>query len=148
VKKIKKYFCVNYALKKSHFTQIWCRECSNSFSFYTATSCTTMSAYQHFSTVCSQGFLKFFEINSLSPVKYNLIIIYIGTVNWIRGHRRKFSGQYSKNCVQKANFFTNRMVSEWKALPASVIEPFSVNQSRYDAFKAIAKMIPSTNPAY
>jgi ribonuclease P/MRP protein subunit RPP40 len=47
------------------------------------------------------------------------------------------SGQASTKCLQRANIFTNKVVSEWNTLPATVIEADSVNQfkNRYGAFR-------------
>jgi len=53
---------------------------------------------------------------------------HFGPANGIRGYRKKLSCQYSTKCVQRANFFTNREVSDWNAFHLSVIESVSVNQ--------------------
>ncbi|RNA22385.1 RNA-directed DNA polymerase from mobile element jockey-like, partial [Brachionus plicatilis] len=42
-----------------------------------------------------------------------------GPAGAIRGHARRFSGQASTKCLQRANTFTNRIVNEWNALPAT-----------------------------
>ncbi|RMZ97770.1 RNA-directed DNA polymerase from mobile element jockey-like [Brachionus plicatilis] len=61
-----------------------------------------------------------------------------GPARGIRGHARRLSGQVSIKCLQRANTFTNRVVNEWNALPASVVNATSVNQfkNRYDAFRS------------
>jgi hypothetical protein len=90
------------------------------------------------------------DVSWANPMLQSSSLSHSGPANGIRGHKRRLSGQYSTKCAQRANFFTNRVVSEWNALPASVIESVSVNQfkSRYDAFKASTNTLPSTNPAY
>ncbi|RNA10309.1 RNA-directed DNA polymerase from mobile element jockey-like, partial [Brachionus plicatilis] len=59
-----------------------------------------------------------------------------GPASGIRGHARRLSGQVSTKCLQSANTFTNRIVNEWNALPATVIDADSVNKfkNRYDTF--------------
>ena len=62
----------------------------------------------------------------------------VGPTGGNRGHSRRLSGQVTTKCQQRANFFTNRVVNEWNALPARVTESTSVNQfkNRYDAYKS------------
>ncbi|RNA34104.1 RNA-directed DNA polymerase from mobile element jockey-like [Brachionus plicatilis] len=64
-----------------------------------------------------------------------------GPAGAIRGHARRFSGQASTKCLQRANTFTNRIVKEWNALPATVIDADSVNKfkNRYDTFMSSQK---------
>ncbi|RNA35713.1 RNA-directed DNA polymerase from mobile element jockey-like [Brachionus plicatilis] len=47
-------------------------------------------------------------------------------------------GQASTKCLQRANTFTNRIVNEWNALPATFTDADSVNKfkSGYDAFRS------------
>jgi len=90
------------------------------------------------------------DVSWVNPMVQSSSLSHFGPVNGIRGHKRRLPGQYSTKCAQRANFYTNRVVGEWNALPASVIESASVNQfkSRYYAFEAFTNMLPSTNPAY
>ncbi|RNA34858.1 RNA-directed DNA polymerase from mobile element jockey-like [Brachionus plicatilis] len=61
-----------------------------------------------------------------------------GPASGIRGHARRLSGQVSTKCLQRANIFTNRIVNEWNALPATVTDADSVNKFKngYDAFRS------------
>ncbi|RNA15429.1 RNA-directed DNA polymerase from mobile element jockey-like [Brachionus plicatilis] len=61
-----------------------------------------------------------------------------GPAGCIRGHARRLSSQASNKCLQRANTFTNRIVNEWNALPATVTDADSVNkfENRYDAFRS------------
>ncbi|RNA19677.1 Vertnin [Brachionus plicatilis] len=61
-----------------------------------------------------------------------------GPASGIRGHARRLSGQVSTKCLQRANTFTNRIVNEWNALPATVTDAVSVNKFKngYDAFRS------------
>jgi len=56
----------------------------------------------------------------------------INKVNWIRPYcnpdqLEATSGQRSSSCVQRENFFANR-VNEWNKLPAAAISAETVNQ--------------------
>ncbi|RNA38735.1 hypothetical protein BpHYR1_013990 [Brachionus plicatilis] len=66
------------------------------------------------------------------PVLANSLSL-TGPARGIRGHARRLSGQASIKCLQRA-----RVVNEWSALPASVVNATSVNQfkNRYDAFRS------------
>ncbi|RNA11448.1 RNA-directed DNA polymerase from mobile element jockey-like [Brachionus plicatilis] len=59
-----------------------------------------------------------------------------GPAGGIRCHARRLSGQASTKRLQRANTFTNRIVNERNALPATVIDADSVNKfkNRYDTF--------------
>jgi len=61
-----------------------------------------------------------------------------GPARGIRGHKRRLSGQPSTKCMQKSNFFTNRVVNHWNALAAEVTDSQSINQfkNKYDVFKS------------
>ncbi|RNA24050.1 RNA-directed DNA polymerase from mobile element jockey-like [Brachionus plicatilis] len=65
-----------------------------------------------------------------------------GPASGIRGHARRLSGQASTKSLQRANTFTNRIVKEWNALPATVTDADSVNKFKngYDAFQSIPTM--------
>jgi len=39
----------------------------------------------------------------------------------IRGHNQRIRGQLTKNCPTRSNYFTNRIVNPWNALPPEVI---------------------------
>ena len=55
--------------------------------------------------------------------------------NGTRGHKYKLAKSRSRLDIRK-NFFSQRVVSGWNELPASVIEADSVNsfKNRYDRF--------------
>ncbi|RNA19031.1 RNA-directed DNA polymerase from mobile element jockey-like [Brachionus plicatilis] len=61
-----------------------------------------------------------------------------GPASSIRGHARRLSGLVSTKCLQRAKTFTNRIVNEWNALPATVTDADSVNKFKngYDAFRS------------
>ncbi len=44
-----------------------------------------------------------------------------------RGHNQRIRGQLTKNCPTRSNYFTNRIVNPWNALPPEVISAQSVN---------------------
>ncbi len=68
------------------------------------------------------------NVSWVNPMIQSSSLGHFGPASGIRGHRRRLF-DYSTKCVQRANFFTNRVVSEWNALSASVIESVSVNHS-------------------
>ncbi|RNA20081.1 RNA-directed DNA polymerase from mobile element jockey-like [Brachionus plicatilis] len=74
------------------------------------------------------------------PVLANSLSL-TGPARGIRGHARRLSGPASIKCLQRANTFTNRVVNEWNALPASVVNATSVNQfkNQYDAFRSCTR---------
>ena len=83
------------------------------------------------------------EVSWVNPPVHASSLSQPGPASGIRGHARRLSGQASTKCLQRANTFTNRVVSEWNTLPATVIEADSVNQfkNRYDAFRTSHKTI-------
>ena len=60
-----------------------------------------------------------------------------GPTGSIRGEKNRLARQYTKNCDQRDNFFTNRVVPIWNALPEHVINAKSINEfkNRYDQLK-------------
>ena len=78
------------------------------------------------------------EASWVKPMAHCNSLSQAGPAGGVRGHRRRLSGQVATKCQQRANFFTNRVVNEWNALPARVTESTSVNQfkNRYDAYKS------------
>ncbi len=60
-----------------------------------------------------------------------------GPAGSIRGKKDRLARQYTKNCDQRDNFFTNRVVPIWNALPEHVIKAKSINEfkNRYDQLK-------------
>ena len=61
-----------------------------------------------------------------------------GPASGIRGHKQRFQRQATRNCQARENFFTNRTIPNWNALPKSVIESGSINgfKANYDNFKS------------
>ena len=57
-----------------------------------------------------------------------------GPASSTRGHKQRLGGQLTKNCPARSNYFTNRIVNPWNALPPEVISAQSVNafKNRYD----------------
>ncbi|RNA03326.1 RNA-directed DNA polymerase from mobile element jockey-like [Brachionus plicatilis] len=76
------------------------------------------------------------------PVLANSLSL-TGPARGIRGHARRLSGQASIKCLQRENTFTNRVVNEWNALPASFVNATSVNQfkNRYDAVRVLSNYV-------
>ncbi len=50
-----------------------------------------------------------------------------------KGHNQRLRGRFTKNCPTRSNYFTNRIVNPWNALPPEVISAQSVNafKNRY-----------------
>ena len=44
-----------------------------------------------------------------------------------RGHHHRLERELVKNCAQRENFFTNRIVNVWNNLPKEIIEAISVD---------------------
>ena len=53
----------------------------------------------------------------VKPMEHCNSLSQAGPAGGIRGHSRRFSGQTTNKCQQRANFFTNRVINEWNALP-------------------------------
>ncbi|XP_065679099.1 uncharacterized protein LOC101234374 [Hydra vulgaris] len=70
-------------------------------------------------------------------------VLRVGQSNKIktRGHHLKTTREYVKNCEQRHQFFTNRIVNHWNALPSEVVCASSVN-----SFKAKLDAEISNNP--
>ena len=81
------------------------------------------------------------EVEWVNPLVPASSLTLTGPARGISGHARRLSGQASTKCLQRANTFTNRVVSEWNALPASVVNAISMNQfkNRYDAFRSCSR---------
>jgi hypothetical protein len=80
----------------------------------------------------------FNEVSWVNPLVQCSSLSQTGPARGIRGHKRRLSGQPSTKCMQRSNFFTNRVVNHWNALPAEVTDSQSINQfkNKYDAFKS------------
>ena len=86
---------------------------------------------------------KKFKLSNLSErrtrgdlIQQYKIINGIDKVNWhsppqLRpprsGHRSYYTREVVRNCGERSNFFTNRIVSQWNSLPDSVVMADSVN---------------------
>jgi len=57
------------------------------------------------------------EVSWANPPVHASSLSQPGPASGIRGHARRLSGQASTKCLQRANTFTNRVVSEWNTLP-------------------------------
>ncbi|RNA36411.1 hypothetical protein BpHYR1_027718 [Brachionus plicatilis] len=73
-------------------------------------------------------------MNRTERPKLSHHILFDVTNSGIRGHARRLSGQVSTKCLQRANTFTNRIVNEWNALPATVTDADSVNKKSLNTF--------------
>ena len=53
-----------------------------------------------------------------------------------RSHAYGFEKQLVRNCTQRSNFFTNRVVNAWNSLPSEVIEQKTINgfKNKLDIF--------------
>ncbi|RNA37293.1 RNA-directed DNA polymerase from mobile element jockey-like [Brachionus plicatilis] len=83
-------------------------------------------------------FARINEVKWVNPPVLANSLSLTGPARGIKGHARRLSGQASIKCLQRDNTFTNRVVNEWNALPASVVNATSVNQfkNRYDAVRS------------
>ena len=48
-------------------------------------------------------------------------------VHYTRGHCFKLTREVVKNCEQRHNFYTNRVVNNWNALPINMVSAPSIN---------------------
>jgi hypothetical protein len=80
----------------------------------------------------------FNEVSWVNPLVQCSSLSQTGPARGIRGHKTRLSWQPSTKCMQWSNFFTNRVVNHWIALPAEVTDSQSINQfkNKYDAFKS------------
>ncbi|RNA38413.1 hypothetical protein BpHYR1_013462 [Brachionus plicatilis] len=53
----------------------------------------------------------------VKPMEHCSSLSQAGPADNIRGNRRRLSGQVTTKCQQRANFFTNRVINKWNALP-------------------------------
>ena len=51
-----------------------------------------------------------------------------GPASNLRGHSQKLNRQFVRSCDQRMNFFTNRIIPNWNALPSQAIEAKTTNQ--------------------
>jgi hypothetical protein len=70
-----------------------------------------------------------------------------GPASGIRGHNQRFHRQPTRNCQARENFFSNRTIPTWNALPKAVVESCSINgfKASYDEFKSKRNKTKSTN---
>ncbi|RNA19630.1 RNA-directed DNA polymerase from mobile element jockey-like [Brachionus plicatilis] len=80
----------------------------------------------------------FNEVSWVNPLVQCSSLTQTGPARGIRGHKRRLSGQPSTKCMQRSNFFTNRVDNHWNALPAEVTDSQSINQfkNNYEVFKS------------
>ena len=74
----------------------------------------------------------------VNPIPTSNSLLQTGPASAIRGHQRRLSGQNSTKCIQRENFFTNRVINDWNSLPVNVIASNSINQFKnsYDNWKS------------
>ena len=86
-------------------------------------------AIQYYKCVNGHNLVNWYHPNSLT----NSLNV-TGPANAVRGHRHRLDRQYTPKCPSRHNFFTNRVVPIWNAIPPEAIEAQTVNafKSRYD----------------
>ena len=67
------------------------------------------------------------EINWHRPLSYTSSLSASGPAKNIRGNSYRPKRELVKNCTQRSNFFTNRIVSKWNELPNEAIQSESQN---------------------
>jgi hypothetical protein len=74
----------------------------------------------------------------VNPIPTSNSLLQTGPASAIRGHQRRLSGQNSTKCIQRENFFTNRVINDWNSLPVNVIASNTINQFKnsYDNWKS------------
>ena len=84
---------------------------------------------QHFKFANNVNHISWYHPNSLTNS-----LTASGPASSTRGHKQRLRGQLTKNCPTRSNYFTNRIVNPWNALPPEVISAKSVNafKNRYD----------------
>ena len=84
---------------------------------------------QHFKFANNANHISWYHPNSLTNLRTAS-----GLASSTRAHNQRLTGQFTKNCPTRSNYFTNRIVNPWNALPPEVISAQSVNafKNRYD----------------
>ena len=78
---------------------------------------------QHFKIANGINTIKWYHPNQYAPSSSAN-----GPANNLRGHSQKLNRQFVRSCDQRNNFFTNRIIPNWNALPSQVIEAKTTNQ--------------------
>lgn len=76
------------------------------------------------------------SINWHHPPSIASALLSSGPAASTRGHRHRLERELVKNCAQRDNFFTNRIVNVWNNLPKEIIEAISVDslKAKLDTF--------------